>query len=280
MSAAHDRRLRLDRLESLAALAGGITHEMGNLAASVTLSAQLLETCCSEPADRQVLASLDELARRLLHAGRQLHWLARGVAGEPTVFQPQYLLSDLQKLARVAFPASITVITRYPADLWPLAGDPLVAYQLLLALCREARDHLPAGGTLLLAARNEERDDPRLRAPGRPVPGDAPPGRCVVLEAIAEAAAATGEQQLAGDAGNAGNAGHASGSSGTGGRQAGLAARRRRRAAGDAMRSAAAAGGFTEPLPRDASGRGRRACLPAAVLDPEPDQLSRPARKA
>ena len=33
-------------------------------------------------------------------------------------------IADVQKLARVAFPASITVITRYPPDLWPLAGDP------------------------------------------------------------------------------------------------------------------------------------------------------------
>jgi two-component system cell cycle sensor histidine kinase/response regulator CckA len=155
MSDADSRRLRLGRLESLAALAGGITHELSNLAASATMAAQLLEGCCSDAASRQVLASLDGLARRLQHAGRQLHWLARGVAGEPTVFQPQYLLADVQKLARLAFPPAITVITRYPSDLWPLAGEPLLVFQLLLALCLEARDHLPEGGTLVLAARNE-----------------------------------------------------------------------------------------------------------------------------
>ncbi len=171
MSDADSRRLRLGRLESLAALAGGITHELNNLAASATMSAQLLERYCSDAGSREVLASLDDLARRLQHAGRQLHWLARGVAGEPTVFQPQYLLADLQKLVRVAFPPSITVITRYPPDLWPLAGEPLLVFQLLLSLCLEARDHLPAGGTLALAARNEEIEDR---------------GRYVVLEAVAE----------------------------------------------------------------------------------------------
>src|ERR1700687_3599974 len=102
MSDADSRRLRLGRLESLAALAGGITHELNNLAASATMSAQLLERYCSDAGSREVLASLDDLARRLQHAGRQLHWLARGVAGEPTVFQPQYLLADLAKLVPVA----------------------------------------------------------------------------------------------------------------------------------------------------------------------------------
>jgi signal transduction histidine kinase len=236
MSSGSGSKLRLDRLDSLAALAGGVTHELSNLAASVMMSVQLLEPSCSAADDRLVLASLEDLARRLQHAGRQLHWLARGVAGEPTVFQPQYLLADLQKLARVAFPESITVITRYPPDLWPLAGDPLVVFQLLLALCLEARGHLPDGGTLVLAACNEE-----LGAPGQRVPAgghaalrNALPGRYVVLEAVAEL-------------------------------PAGAPGSRRREAAG-ARRAAAAAGGFTTPLPRGMAGRGRRAYLPASAV--------------
>jgi signal transduction histidine kinase len=241
MNPTDSRRLRLGRLESLAALAGGISHELSNLAASVMMSAQLLEGCCPDEPTRQVLASLDELARRLQHAGRQLHWLARGVAGEPTVFQPQYLLADIQKLVRVAFPPSVTVISRYPPDLWPLAGEPLLVFQLLLALCLEARDHLPDGGTLVLAARNEE-----IGANGQPTHSAAlpePPGRYVVLEAIAEPAASA-------DAGTDQPA----------------AAAHRRRKASEADRAAVAAGGFTRPLREGGTARGRRAYLPAAII--------------
>ncbi|HYL06766.1 MAG TPA: hypothetical protein VE075_12045 [Thermoanaerobaculia bacterium] len=244
-SAGRDRQLRVGRLESLAALAGGVTHELSNLAASVMMSVQLLEPCCSAAADRLVLTSLEDLARRLQHAGRQLHWLARGVAGEPTVFQPQYLLADLQKLARVAFPESITVITRYPPDLWPLAGDPLVVFQLLLALCLEARAHLRDGGTLVLAARNEVKED----------------GRHVVLEAAAEPLAGAPSAAPPAAASQAPLA---------------AAAADRRRAAADAKRAAIASGGFTAPLPRGAAGRGRRAYLPAAVLEPTLSVATRP----
>jgi hypothetical protein len=255
MSSEDGRRLRLDRLESLAALAGGITHELSNLAASVVMSAQLLEPCCSEEADRLVLGSLEELARRLQHAGRQLHWLARGVAGEPTVFQPQYLLADLQKLVRVAFPASITVITRYPPDLWPLAGDPLVVFQLLLALCLEARTHLRDAGTLVLAASNEEMDDRGLgaAAAGHPAPRGTCPGRYVVLEASAEPPSAA-LPDAPPEAVTEAPPEAASGAAGS-----------RRREAGNARRAAIAAGGFTARLPRGAAGRGLRAYLPAAV---------------
>lgn len=292
-SATDSRRLRLGRLESLAALAGGISHELSNLAASVLMSAHLFEGCCHDDASRQVLASLDELARRIQHAGRQLHWLARGVAGEPTVFQPQYLLADLQKLACVAFPPSVTVITRYPPDLWPLAGEPLLVFQLLLALCLEARDHLPAGGNLILAARNEEIGERGeidrssaidqsggsakrrpTRAPGRPAPRSAPPGRYVVLEAAAETTEA-GDSAAGLDAKPVG----ASGAGGTrdrrrsaAGRQ--LAAAFRRRKASEAGRAAAAAGGFTEALSEGKAGRsarGRRAYLPAALISEQPE---------
>jgi signal transduction histidine kinase len=247
-----DRRLRLGRLESLSALAGGITHELNNLAASVMMSVQVLEPCCQHVSDRQVLASLDELANRLQHAGRQLHWLARGIDGEATMFQPQYLITDLQRLARVAFPASIAVVTRYPPDLWPLAGDPLIVFQLLVALCLEARYRLPEEGTLVLSASNQELAGdagPQATAAGALAAATAhaggngrPAGRYVVLEAIAETPAPGALRDPAAQA-------------------------RRRRAGAEARRAAAAAGGFVAPGRAGAGGSGRRAWLPAAGTD-------------
>jgi hypothetical protein len=255
VSRSDSRTLRLGRLESLSALAGGLTHEMSNLAASVLMLVQLLEPSCGEAASRQVLVSLEELAQRLQHAGRQLHWLARGVAGEPMMYQPQYLLSDLQKLARAAFPASVALVTRYPPDLWPLAGDPLVVFQLLLALVLEAHAQLPDGGTMVLAARNEVLDGAGWSGAGSAA-ATAGPGRYVVLEALAEAAGAEGAGSApAACAGGRRRPGPGGGAT---------TRARRRRAAAEARRAAIAAGGFTAPLPRGMAARGRRAYLPAA----------------
>jgi hypothetical protein len=259
--------LRVGRLESLSALAGGVTHELSNLAASVMMSVQLLEPTCQQPSDRQILASLDELARRLQHAGRQLHWLACGIAGEATVFQPQYLLTDLQRLARVAFPSSIVVVTRYPPDLWPLAGDPLIVFQLLLALCLEAREWLPNAGTLVLAASNHE-----LAGAADIGGSERCSGRYVLLEAIAEAPAGQEAGPVAGAAAVGARADHPASDPAVpaGGH----------RAAADAERAAAASGGFTAPLPAGAAGRGRRAYLPAAPRDEPADAAAGAAEGA
>jgi hypothetical protein len=271
-SATDSPRLRLGRLESLAALAGGISHELSNLAASVLMSAQVFEGSCQDEASRQVLASLGELARRLQHAGRQLHWLARGVAGEPTVFQPQYLLADVQKLVHVALPPSVTVITRYPPDLWPLAGEPLLVFQLLLALCLEARDHLPDGGTLVLEARNEEIGEigeigESGESADSPAARSAPPGRYVVLEAVADSSEpAESAAGLAAQAGGTGRAGDAQDRQRPAATGKPVAASRRRRKASEASRAARASGGFTEPLHQGKAVRGRRAYLPAALI--------------
>ncbi len=262
LSGAADRRLRLGRLESLAAVAGGVTHELSNLAASTMMSVQLLAPCCRDDADRAVLASLEQLGSRIQHAGRQLHWLARGVAGEPMLFQPQYLLADLQKLAAVAFPPPIAVFTRYPPDLRPLAGEPLLVFQLLLALALEARDHLPDGGSLVLAARNETVEAPvATTAPAASGATAAAhllpwrPGSYVVLEALAEPTAAGSPVDPAGAATPPAGRRLAAG---------GTARNRRRRA--DLQRLAGATGARLEALATPGGRRyhGRRAWLPAA----------------
>jgi signal transduction histidine kinase len=237
MGGSDTRGLRLGRLESLAALAGGISHELSNLAASVVMAVQLLEPRCDAAEDRQILTSLDEMARGMQQAGRQLQWLARGVAGEAILFQAQYLLADLQKLLQVAFPSSIAIVTRYPPDLWLVSGDPLIVYQLLLSMCLEAREHLAEGGDLVIAARNQV-----LEGASLPAQGKAGPGRYVLLEALAEGDPAVG----------------------WGSEARGASAGRRRAAAARASRAARAAGGFTAPLPPSVQGKGRRAYLPAA----------------
>jgi|HubBroStandDraft_3_1064219.scaffolds.fasta_scaffold01587_9 two-component system cell cycle sensor histidine kinase/response regulator CckA len=148
-------RLRAGRLECFAALAGGASHEMSNLLATVLMSVEVLRGGCRTPAAREVLAGLAQLTRRGLEVTRQLQWLAGGVNSAPALFQPRFLLADLRALVSATFPRSVAVTTSYPQDLWMLEGDPLLLYQSLLDLLLAARDSLPGGGMVELAARNE-----------------------------------------------------------------------------------------------------------------------------
>ena len=147
------RLLRAERMECLAALTSGLTHALSNLLASTLMSIDLVLRTTPEGTAKQLLVSLQGMSRDGLEMVRQLLGIARGVAGEPALFQPQYLLVELQKLLTAYMPA-VPIITHYPQDLWPLAGDPQSFVHLVLALCLESGRGLPAGATLHLIAAN------------------------------------------------------------------------------------------------------------------------------
>jgi hypothetical protein len=149
-----ERRLvRAERMECLAALTSGLTHALSNLLASTLMSIDLVLRTTPEGTAKQLLVSLQGMNRDGLEMVRQLLGIARGVAGEPAVFQPQYLLVELQKLLTAYMPA-VPIITNYPQDLWPLSGDPQTFMHLVLALCLETGRGVPAGTSLHVSAAN------------------------------------------------------------------------------------------------------------------------------
>jgi CheY-like chemotaxis protein len=78
---------------------------------------------------------------------------------------------------RDTFPKSITVQVSAPEETWNLQGDHTQLHQVLLNLCVNARDAMPSGGKLQLAASNTQ-IDPQFAA----MHADAQPGPYVVLE--------------------------------------------------------------------------------------------------
>ena len=85
--------------------------------------------------------------------------------------QSRHLLQEVRRLIEETFPREITLRHHIPADLWPIVSDPTQLHQVLLNLCVNARDAMPAGGILTIGARNAElaEGDPLL--PPHSVPG-------------------------------------------------------------------------------------------------------------
>jgi len=154
-AAAESSRLRAGRMDAFAALAGGATHEMSNLMATVLMTVEILRGDGQTHVAREVLAALELTTRRGLGIIRQLHLLADGMNASPTLFQPRFLVADLQALVSSTFPRSIVVTVGYPPELWLLEGDPLLLYQGLLDRLLAARDALGGSGAIDLAVGNE-----------------------------------------------------------------------------------------------------------------------------
>lgn len=147
---------RVQRLEGIGALAGGLVHDLNNALAPVVMGLDLLRERTADPETSRVLGLMESGARRGVAMVRQVLHFARGQEAERRLVRPAALLRELEALVRGTFPAGIRPVVLAPPDLWPVRASPVQLHQMLLNLCVNARDAMPDGGDLTLAADNVE----------------------------------------------------------------------------------------------------------------------------
>jgi PAS domain S-box-containing protein len=163
--------LRAQRLESLGMLAAGIAHDLNNILAPVLMGAPLLRLRATHPSDLRVLDGIENSAARGAALVRQILSFAHGASGGKILIQAKHLLRDVSSLIEQTFPKSIRLEESIPNDLWTVQGNPTQLHQVVLNLCVNARDAMPRGGTLRLAAANRLLDAAAVQAAGHGAPG-------------------------------------------------------------------------------------------------------------
>jgi len=159
--------LRVQRVESLGTLAGGMAHDLNNVLTPILMAMPLLREENLSDEARKLLETLDESVQRGADMVKQVLTFARGVQGERVPLQPGVCLGEAARMARETFPKNIRIETRVAEDLGLILGDATHLHQALLNLCVNARDAMPAGGVLTLAAENVTVDEKMAReAPG------------------------------------------------------------------------------------------------------------------
>ncbi len=148
------RFLRAQRVESIGALASGVAHDLNNILSPILMGTAVLRRNEMAKEDEMVLSTIETCAQRGADIVKQVLTFARGAEGARLLLQPAHLIEDMAKIATGTFPKAITVQTSYLQSLWPIEGDPTQLHQVLLNLCVNARDAMPAGGTLTIAAAN------------------------------------------------------------------------------------------------------------------------------
>lgn len=151
--------LRAQRMENLGTLASGVAHDLNNILAPILMSTDYLRAIAKSADDREVLKLLHDGACRGADIVRQLLIFGRGIEGERSELQVRTLLKETAKIMKETFPKNVTVETVFPPDLWTIRADPTQIHQVLLNLCINARDAMPWGGRLTLAAENRVLDN-------------------------------------------------------------------------------------------------------------------------
>ena len=162
-------------MEAVGQLTGGIAHDFNNILTAVLGNLELLQ---------KRLPAKDQQAGRLLNNAVQggqrgaaltqrLLAFGRRQALNPTVAQLPEVVRSMSELLRSSVGAAVRITIHFPEALPPVEIDVNQLELALLNLSVNARDAMPDGGDIRIAAREEK------ICPG--VPETLPPGSYVVL---------------------------------------------------------------------------------------------------
>ena len=149
-----EQLLRAQRMESIGTLAGGIAHDLNNALTPILVSASFLKTRSEDETVLQIVENIENSATRAAKMVKQVLTFARGVEGERVPLNPKQLIAEIQRIAEETFLKQIIITTEIADELNAVIGDATQIHQVLLNLCVNARDAMPDGGKLTLAARN------------------------------------------------------------------------------------------------------------------------------
>lgn len=157
--AAQAALLQSQKLEALGQLTGGVAHDLNNVLAAVSGSYELLRRRTNDPALLRLVALGEKGAERAAALVRQLLAFARREALQPILVDPVALLGQIETLARHAVGPAVRCLLEVEPAVRPVLVDPQRMEMALLNLAVNARDAMPDGGTLTIAARNTKADD-------------------------------------------------------------------------------------------------------------------------
>ncbi|MEA1652966.1 response regulator [Nitrospirillum sp. BR 11164] len=146
--------LRTQRLQALDQITGGIIHDFANLLMTVRSGAEVL---CRRPHTEPQREVLDAMLQAIAWGERLTHNL-RTFSRRPRLHLDLVRLSDMgddiADLLRPALRGDIRLETALPPSLWSLRVDRTEFDLALLNMAVNARDAMPRGGVLRLAAAN------------------------------------------------------------------------------------------------------------------------------
>lgn len=158
--------LRVQRIETIGTLTGGIAHDLNNLLTPILMNAKLIQR---GRGDVQKMASNIALGAQ---QGSELisKLLAFAGGGGDQEFREQVdvasNIAETIEILQHALPGSIELCVDIERPLHPVAGDATGLSQVIMNLAINARDAMPNGGRLELKAANTFVDQQRVQRRG------------------------------------------------------------------------------------------------------------------
>ncbi len=152
------------KMEAVGQLAGGVAHDFNNvLTAIIGFSDLLLQTHRPTDAAYRDIMNIRSSANRAAGLVRQLLAYSRRQTLQSEVLELGEVITDLSALLNKALGEKVTLKILPGRDLWHVKADKTQFEHVIINLAVNAKDAMPAGGTLTIRTRNvTERDSLKL----------------------------------------------------------------------------------------------------------------------
>ncbi len=144
----------LQKMDAIGQLTGGIAHDFNNLLMIVSGHAQSLKNRIKDARDTRALAAIEMAATRGENLTRQLLSFSRALPLSPTVIDPAEAVRAIRDVLAGSMHVNIEFRTDVPNETWPVCVDKSELELALVNLAVNARDAMPEGGAILIAAEN------------------------------------------------------------------------------------------------------------------------------
>ena len=164
LAATQEKYRHAQKLEAVGQLAGGVAHDFNNLLTVILgFSELLLAEVDPDEGDRAALAEIKYAAERGASLVRQLLAFSRQQALHPQLLDLTDVVRRTERMLARTIDASITLRLRLSTEEVPVLADVGQLELVLMTLAVNARDAMPAGGSLTVSTANRYVDGTDVR---------------------------------------------------------------------------------------------------------------------
>jgi signal transduction histidine kinase len=166
---AEARLLQTYKLEAIGRLAGGIAHDFNNLMAIVTVNCDLLRRRLPQGDGLRVFVEdIGAAGARAAALTQQLLAFSRAQPSSRAVIDLNAIVTDLGRMLDRLIGEDIVLVTKLADPIGAVEADRGQIEQVLMNLVVNARDAMPAGGTLTIETGDDALDEARAAEIGLP----------------------------------------------------------------------------------------------------------------
>ena len=151
---AQEQLAQSQKMEALGQLTGGIAHDFNNLLTILGGQARIVKNNAADPKSLKAADAIETTVQRGAALTRQLLGFSRRQQLEPQAVALVERIPGLKTMLATSLSANLQLVASVLPDIWPVVADPSELDLAIMNFVLNARDAMPSGGLITIAAEN------------------------------------------------------------------------------------------------------------------------------